>query len=405
MVARITPTKSIAKTLSYNEEKVTQGKAELIRAGNFLQDKNNLSYADKLHRFQQLTELNARSQVKMWHATLNFQPGEKLSNDQLIAIADRYMQGLQMEDQPYLVYRHEDANHPHIHIVSTLIRPDGSRIRDSYMATRLSEPTRKAIEKEFHLQPARRQSKSPVRSPDQVQKINPDSETPVTQSIDRIVGMVTHHYNFTNRNEFNAILRGYNLISETGSPGSKTHRHQGIYYTALDDYGNKISPPVMASQLSSRPTSATLNEKFRQSRSARADSLVSVRQRLDWILDQQPPTLRAVVSQLQRDGIEVITPPANGRTPHEQIFVDHRSRIAISGEALGPAYTSAGIAKTFTPQKTQGHRHQSPQQTPDSSPFNKNVPQLLSSLLHATADEDISHKLGKDQNLGNRPKL
>ena len=333
MVARITPTKSIAKTISYNEEKVTHGKAKLIRAGNFLQDKDNLSYTDKLHRFQHLNELNARSQVKMWHATLNFQPGEKLSDDQLTAIADRYMQGLQMENQPYLVYRHEDANHPHIHIVSSLIRPDGSRIDTNRMASRLSEPTRKVIEKEFQLQPARRQSKSPVPSPDQVQKITPDSQIPVTQSMDRVLGMVTRHYNFTNRHEFNAILRGYNLIAETGSPGSKTHRHQGIYYTALDDRGNKISPPVMASQLSSRPTSANLHQKFRQSRSTRTDDLSSVRQRLDWILDQQPPTLRAMVSQLQRDGIEVVTPPANGRNPHEQIYVDHRTRIAISGDA------------------------------------------------------------------------
>ena len=125
--------------------------------------------------------------------------GEKRLNDRLTAIADRYVRP-QMEDQPYLVYRHEDANHPHIHIVSSLIRPDGSRIDTNRMATRLSEPTRKAIEKEFHLQPARRQSKSPVPSPDQVQKINPDSETPVTKSIDRIVGMVALHYNFTNRN-------------------------------------------------------------------------------------------------------------------------------------------------------------------------------------------------------------
>ena len=405
MVARIAITRSTAKVLTYNEEKVSQGKAQFIHAGNFLEDKTDLNYAGKLRRFQQLNELNARSQAKMLHATLNFQPGEHPSNEQLSAIADRYMNGLGMSEQPYLVYRHEDANHPHIHIVSSLIRPDGSRIRDSYIGTRLSEPTRKAIEKEFHLQPAKQQSKSPVPTPDQVQKINPESETPVSQSIDRIVSMVNRHYNFTNRHEFNAILRGYNLISETGSPGSKTHRHQGIYYTALDDHGNKISPPVMASQLSSRPTSTKLNEKFQQSRSARTDGLVSVRQRLDWILDQHPLTLRAVVSQLQRDGIEVVTPPANGRNPHGQIYVDHRTQIAISSEALGPAYTAAGIAKTILPQKQQYHRQQPPQQTPDSSQFSKNVPQLLSSLMHVSPDDEGPNQLGKDQSLGSRRKL
>ena len=404
MVARIAITRSTAKVLTYNEEKVSRGKAEFIHARNFLEDKTDLNYAGKLRRFQQLNELNTRSQAKMLHTTLNFQPGEQLSNEQLSTIADRYMNGLGMTDQPYLVYRHEDANHPHIHIVSSLIRPDGSRIRDSYMGTRLSEPTRKAIEKEFHLQPAKQQSKSPVPTPEQVQKINPEFETPVTHSIDRIVGMVTHHYNFTNRHEFNAILRGYNLISETGSPGSKTHRHQGIYYTALDDHGNKISPPVMASQLSSRPTSAKLNEKFRQSRSTRTDSLVSVRHRLDWILDQQPPTLRAAVSELQRDGIEVVKSPANGRNPHEQIYVDHRTHIAVSGEALGPSYTAAGIAKTIRPHQHQSRHQQPQQQTRNSSQFNNNVPQLLSAVMHVSLDDEGPNQLGKDQSLGSRRK-
>ncbi|HET6256667.1 MAG TPA: relaxase/mobilization nuclease domain-containing protein [Puia sp.] len=405
MVARIAITRSPTDTLTYNEEKVSQRKAEFIHAGNFLEDKTDLTYSSKLRRFQHLNELNARSQAKMLHATLNFQPGEHLSNDQLSAIADRYMHGLGMSDQPYLVYKHKDANHPHIHIVSTLIRPDGSRIRDSYMATRLSEPTRKAIEKEFHLQVVKRRSQSPIPTPDQVRKITPDSKTPVTQSMDQVLSMVTHHYNFTDLHEFNAILRGYNLTAETGRPGSKTHRHQGIYYTALDDQGNKMSPPVMASQLSSRPTSAKLNEKFRQSRSARADGLSSVRQRLDWILDQQPSTLRAMVSELQRDSIEVVTSPANGRNPHEQIYVDHRTRIAVSGEVLGAAYTSAGLAKSFRPQKQQASRQQPQKQTPDSSHFNKNVPQLLSSLLHSTPDDEGPNQLSKYKSLSNRPKM
>src|SRR5580700_2923112 len=100
MVARIAITRSTAKVLTYNEEKVSRGKAEFIHAGNFLEDKTDLNYAGKLRRFQQLNELNARSQAKMLHATLNFQPGEDLSNEQLSSIADRYMNGLGMTDQP-----------------------------------------------------------------------------------------------------------------------------------------------------------------------------------------------------------------------------------------------------------------------------------------------------------------
>jgi hypothetical protein len=112
-----------------------------------------------------------------------------------------------------------------------------------------------------------------------------------------------------------------------------------------------------------------------------------------------------VVSQLQGDGIEVVTSPANGRIPHEQVYIDHRTRTAISAEALGSRYTAAGLANVLSPQKQQANRPRPQQQSPDSSGFNNNVPQLLSSLLHTSPDDEGPNKFGKDQSLGNRPKI
>ena len=44
-----------------------------------------------------------------------------LNKEKLCAIAETYMKAIGFEKQPYLVYRHYDAGHPHIHIVSTNI--------------------------------------------------------------------------------------------------------------------------------------------------------------------------------------------------------------------------------------------------------------------------------------------
>jgi hypothetical protein len=405
MVARLEPVKSIAKPLSYNEEKVSQSQAEFIHAGNFLQNKNNLTYADKLDRFQRLNELNTRSKVKMLHATLNFSPAEKLSDSRLSAIADRYMEGLQMENQPYLVYKHKDARHPHIHIVTSLIRPDGRRVNTHRLANRLSEPTRKAIEEEFQLTPSQRQKRSYVPSPDEVQKIAPGSTTPVSESMDRILASVNQHYHFSNLAEYNAVLRGYNITVETGKPGSKTERYNGLYYIALDNQGNRISPPVMASQLPCRPTFSRLNEQFHNPAPNHLDNLSSIRQRVNWALDQQPRTLRTLVSMLQGDGIEIVVPPRNGRNPHDQIFVDHRTRTAVAGESLGPTFTTAALADSLR----RGHQaSQAKQQTaslPEGVRFNANVPQVLSAILHTDPGSHGPDPFGQDQHLGPRRKL
>ncbi|HXB08008.1 MAG TPA: relaxase/mobilization nuclease domain-containing protein [Puia sp.] len=401
MVARINAVRSTAKPLTYNEEKVAQGKAECIHTGNFLQSKERLTYEDKLRRFQRLNELNGRSQVKMFHATLNFSPKEVLSNKELAGITDRYMQGLKMENQPHLVYRHNDANHPHIHIVSSLIRPDGSRVNTHRIGADLSQPTCKAIEAEFHLIPSGRRQNTNLPIPESTRRFNPASSEPVSEAVNRIAATVMKHYQFTDLAEYNAILRAYNVTAETGAPGSKTHRYNGLYYVALDDHGNRVSPPIMASQLPCRPTQSRLDKKYSESRIEREKLLVSIKTHVGLALDQEHPNLPSLVSRLQRDGIEIVHPPANGRNPHDQIFVNHQTRIAVTGKSLGPEYTTAAFdAAVASRQRHAKHSHQQRANPHQDTRFSANVPQVLSAVLHTTpAGPD---HFGQDQHFGHR---
>jgi len=400
MVARLNPVRSIAKAVSYNEKKVAQDKAECIHVGNFLQSKESLSYEEKLLRFQRLNELNTRSQVKMLHATLNFSPKEKLFNNELSLIADRYMQGLQMENQPYLVYRHHDANHPHIHIVSSLIRPDGSRINTHHMGVRLSEPARKAIEEEFCLLPARRRQGADIPDPTEVRKIRQGSSEPVSEAMNRVVSMVMKHYHFTNLAEYNAVLRAYNVTAETGSPSSKTRQHNGLYYVALDDLGNRISPPVMASQLPCRPTQGRLDKKYTENRVQREDNQRSIKIRIDMTLDEEPASIRTLVSRLQYASIEIVRPPANGKNPHDQIFVDHQTHTAVTGKTLGPDYATSAIDAVIASRQRPAKRKQQQPKPYLDTRYSANVPQVLSAVLH-TQPAGPDH-FGYDKSLGYR---
>lgn len=53
--------------------------------------------------------------------------------------------------QPYLVYQHNDAGHPHCHIVTNNIQRDGKRIDLHLLGIKKSEPARKEIEENFGL--------------------------------------------------------------------------------------------------------------------------------------------------------------------------------------------------------------------------------------------------------------
>lgn len=150
---------TINRALNYNEQKVQKGKAKCIGEGNILLPASCMNFYQKLDVFESRNKLNERAQTKTIHISLNFDPSENHSTQKLNLIAAAYMDRIGFGEQPYLIYQHHDAGHPHIHIVSTTIRSDGSRIPTHNIGRNVSEPARKEIEEIFALVPASKQEK------------------------------------------------------------------------------------------------------------------------------------------------------------------------------------------------------------------------------------------------------
>ena len=173
MVTKITVPKSIEKTLNYNEQKVKKTTAECLYAHNFLKEAEHLNLYEKLLRFKQLIALNKRALTNTVHISLNFSEKDNLNSKQLIEIAIVYMERIGFNKQPYLVYRHYDAGHDHLHIITTNIQRDGKRISVHNMGYNQSNKARKEIEIEFGLTKAEKLNANAIEkiSPADVKKI------------------------------------------------------------------------------------------------------------------------------------------------------------------------------------------------------------------------------------------
>src|ERR1700753_3257679 len=79
MVAKIASGKSFNGALSYNENKVAEGKATLLMAINYPKDAEELSFQEKLNRLNKQADLNQRIEHKCVHISLNFDPTEHFS--------------------------------------------------------------------------------------------------------------------------------------------------------------------------------------------------------------------------------------------------------------------------------------------------------------------------------------
>ena len=67
----------------------------------------------------------------VFHASLSLPPGERLNDSQWLQAASKYLEGLGYSDVPFVVYRHTDRAHDHIHIVASRVTYSGTLISDS----------------------------------------------------------------------------------------------------------------------------------------------------------------------------------------------------------------------------------------------------------------------------------
>jgi hypothetical protein len=154
MVVRLTTGRRVAGAVRYNECKVRFGQAVQLSAGNFAHPGlAQTSVAYKTKTLEHLTRRNPRVRRPCLHCALAFHPEETLSDEQLRRISAEFMNAIGYQAQPYLLYRHHDTAHPHVHVVTVSVTPDGRRISDAFLYRRVSR-VRRRLEQRHGLRPA-----------------------------------------------------------------------------------------------------------------------------------------------------------------------------------------------------------------------------------------------------------
>lgn len=363
MVAKITTPKSIDAALNYNEKKVQKGNAVCLHAANYLNDAKEMNFYQKLAGFERLNSLNDRATTKTLHVSLNFDPSEKLAGNKLLQIASDYMEKIGFGNQPYLVYKHEDAGHPHIHIVSTTIKKDGSRINTHNIGRNQSEKARKEIQQLYGLVKADRQQQimTPgIKAVDAEKAIYGKDET--KRSISNLVGAVFSQYKFTSLPEFNAALKQFNVVADRGKEEGRIYKNRGLVYRILDADGNKVGVPIKASSIPCKPILDNLETKFTVNETAKESLKPFVKIKLDDCLSQSPSTMKELMEHLKQKHIyTVLRQNAEGRL-YGITFVDNQNKVVFNGSDLGKGYSAAalqsrlatGMEKSLNNDETKG---------------------------------------------------
>jgi hypothetical protein len=349
MVTKIVSGRSIRGLMNYNENKVAEGQAQLIMASRFGGDLDQLSFANKLARFEHLTIMNSRVKTNAMHIMLNFDVDEKLSIAKMQEITTAYMDKIGFGDQPYLVYQHRDAAHPHVHVVTTNIKTDGQRINIHNIGRTLSETARKALEVEFNLVKAegRALKDSLGIKPIDIEKAI-YGKTPTKRAIANIVTSVTQSYKFTSLAELNAVLRQFNVIADRGKEETVMFQKKGLIYSILDEKGKKIGIPIKASALSGQPTLTHLEKKFAQNEERRKPYKEDLKAGIDKVFkNYHHITKDTFIKELQKQNIQAVFRQNEQGFSYGITFVDNKNKTVFNGSDLGKAYSAKALTERF----------------------------------------------------------
>jgi len=340
MVVKIVHGKNIRGILNYNENKVATAEASLLMAAGFVRTPDRLSFKDKLERFEMLTRQNQMTRTNSMHIMLNFSRQDQLNDDLLKGIALDYMDRIGFGSQPFLVYQHFDAAHPHLHIATVNVAYGGQRIETHNIGKNQSEKARKELEIRYGLIKAEDQAKETAYM---LQPVNLEKmiygKAPTKAAISAIVREVVDTYKFTSLPEFNAALRQFNVRAYRGAEGTMMYEKGGLVYGILDEQGEPVGIPIKASSIYSSPTLKNLEKRYAPNDSSRKP----YGQRLKHLLDKAITTARdtaALKAQLQKQGIRILFRENVLGNVYGVTFIDNATRVVFNGSDLGKAYSA-----------------------------------------------------------------
>jgi hypothetical protein len=294
--------------------------------------------------------LNTRVKTNAVHITLNFDEQDKLSNEQLQQITLSYMERIGFGDQPYLVYKHNDAAHTHVHIATINIKLNGKRIDTHGIGWKLSEPARITLEKEFGLVQAkgRKNSSTLTIKPANIEKAI-YGKTPTKRSITNVINAVIATYKFTSLAEYNAILKQFNVIADRGSENTLMREKGGLIYSLINDKGEQVGIPIKASAIYDKPTLANLQNEFEKNIEKRKQYREPLKEAIEKVFAPYSTiTKNTFIAELQKQNIHVAFRINDKGYTYGITYIDNNNKTVFNGSDLGKGYSAKAILDRFS---------------------------------------------------------
>ena len=210
MVAKISVGSSLYGAIAYNGEKINEAQGRLLTTNRIYNDgSGTVDIGKAMEGFLTFLPPQMKIEKPVVHISLNPHPEDVLTDIELQNIAREYLEKLGFGNQPYLVFKHEDIDRHHLHIVTVNVDENGKRLNRDFLYRR-SDRIRRELEQKYGLHPAERKNQ---RLDNPLRKVAA-SAGDVKKQVGNTVKALNGQYRFQTMGEYRALLSLYNMTVE-----------------------------------------------------------------------------------------------------------------------------------------------------------------------------------------------
>lgn len=339
MVAKISIGSSLYGALAYNGEKINEARGRILGSNKVvIPPDGHARIAQMVEDFKSFMPKMGRTKKPVLHISLNPYPEDRLTDQDFEILAREYLDKLGFGDQPFVIYKHEDIDRHHIHIVTVNVNEQGKRLNQAFLFRR-SKAITNELEQKYNLHKAQREKVSPDTP---IKKLDPSGD--IKRQVQNTVKLVSMRYKFQTLGEYNAILSLYNIRCEPTDGRVNGREYHGLVYFAMNDNGDTVSTPFKASRLGKFASRAAVEGHFERSKES-----VEIRptKRIVASVMAQSSGQDDFITRLKDNGIDLVLRCNEEGRIYGATFVDHNTHTVLNGSRLGKEFSANAFERWF----------------------------------------------------------
>lgn len=345
MVAKISIGSSLYGALAYNSEKINREEGRLLGANKIiLPADGQIDIRRIAENFNAFMPKTGKTKKPVLHISLNPHPDDKLTDQDFEILAREYLEKLGFGEQPFIIYKHEDIDRHHIHIVTVNVNEQGKRLNQDFLFRRSKKITTE-LEEKYNLHKAQREKITPDMP---IKKVDPSGD--IKRQVANTVKMVGMRYKFQTIGEYNAVLSLYNIRCEQTDGRVNGREYHGLVYFATDDEGKVIANPFKASRLGKFASRTAIDSRFERAKD-KIDVAPTKRKVADCLA--QSTGKDDFTAKLKDRGIDVVFRYTDEGRIYGVTFIDHNTMTVLNGSRLGKQFSANALNEHFNNPRAQ----------------------------------------------------